>query len=287
MGVVYLTGKYYVVNIKDVEPEKYVPDLAALEFVEEDTLTPFNEYHPSINSFGSRNLFEITGLEEKLIVLLGDSFFFGYGLNDDKTVSYFLNKFDDSKKYVNLALPGANIKDSVDIYFSKKEKIRAPIAIILQILWDNDICASSYIEENAIKTVEKENKYVLPPFRYFISKDKLYRYYLNRIYAKIYQDLSKERFDKYVRNPINELIKITQASKTKIIIITYGNERRFEKYTVWLKQYCLKNNIYFYRIEDIIDAKYINDRLPDGHPSARFNKMLAGQLVPLLKDSEI
>jgi hypothetical protein len=264
-----------------------VPDIAGLEFVEEDTLTSFNEYHPTINSFGSRNLFELSGLEEKIVVLLGDSFFFGYGLNDDETVSYFLNKFDNNKKYINLALPGANIKDSVAIYFSKWENMRTPSAIILQLLWPNDICASSYIEEKTIKTVEKEYKYILPPFRYLFSKDKLYRFYLNRIYAKIYQDLSKERFDKYVRNPINELIEKTYASETKIIIITYGNKRRFENYTGWLKHFCVENNIYFYRIEHIIDAKYINDRLPDGHPSGKFNKVLAEQLVSLLKDSEI
>ena len=116
LSIIYLIGKYCLVNIKDIEPLKYVADVAGLEFVEEDTVTSFNEYHPTINSIGSRNLFELTGVEEKIVVLLGDSFFFGYGLNDDETVSYFLNKFDNSKKYVNLALPGANIRDSVAIY---------------------------------------------------------------------------------------------------------------------------------------------------------------------------
>jgi len=264
-----------------------VPDIAGLEFVKEDAVTSFNEYHPTINNIGSRNLFELSELEENIIVLLGDSFFFGYGLNDNETVSYFLNKFDSSKKYVNLALPGANVIDSVAIYFSKWKNMKAPSAIILQLLWSNDICASSLIEHRAFEIIEKEYKYILPPFRYILSKDKLYLYFINRIYEKIFQDLTKERFEKYIKNPINDLLGATHKNKAKVMVIAYGNKKRFKTYTKWLKQYCLEENIYIIRIENIIDDKYINDRLPDGHPSGQFNKALAKKIILLLKDIEI
>ena len=98
----FIIYSYFYLDIKKIEPQKYIADLAIFEFDDSiDATTPYNTYHPHFNSFGSRNLFEVSNLINDIVILLGDSFFFGYGLNDNETISFFLKKFDKKRKYIN------------------------------------------------------------------------------------------------------------------------------------------------------------------------------------------
>lgn len=269
-----------------IEPKKYIANptlLMARHYTGKHQSLFTRKYYTTYNNFGSRNLFEVEDTEEdERIVLLGDSYFNGAGLNDNETISYFLNKIDNKNKYINLALVGANINDSVAYYFVKWEGMANPKAIVFQILWGNDICASSFIQEKVERIIAKDYKYLLPPFCNIFTKKILLRYYLSQIYAKINQNLTEDRFLKYFINPLSRLAQ----TKNKIVIITFGFAEHNRNYEEKLKKYCSRNDIYFYRIEDILENKYLMSRISknDHHPNSEFNKQLAFKISSLLED---
>ena len=276
--VIFLFCKYYFADIKFIEPKTYSFNEGRFQKTTGHTKTAFNTFYCHINAFGARNLFEVSREDKNIIILLGDSHFFGVGLNDNETVSYFLNQIDQKRKYINLASAGANVIDSVENYLLKRERINSPDIIVFEVLLRNDICASGYIAEKAKADIDDDYRHVLMPFRVFLVKNKLYRYYINKIYDKIYQDLSQKRFDEYIKNPLFKLIKAISKSNTKIMIISFDVTYKLKNYNKLLRDFCLKNNVYFFNLEDLIDHEYLIDRLPDGHPNVNFNRALAKQL---------
>ncbi|MCK4994943.1 MAG: hypothetical protein KAS13_07875 [Candidatus Omnitrophica bacterium] len=280
-----LLHKYSSPDIKSIEPKNYKPNLSIYNFrnYTGEHTTPFKKkYNVSFNSFGSRNLFKIASTrEDQRIVLLGDSFFFGSGLNDNETVSYFLNKIDNDNKYINLALIGANINDSVANYFSKWANMPAPKVIVFQIIWGNDICASSLIQQKAQEIIKNDCKYLLLPLRHILLRDIFLPYYLSKIYEKIHQDLTSKRFHEYIIKPLSRLAE----TQSKLVIIAFDSADYNKNYEKKLKDYCLSNGIYFYRLDEILEQKYLYCRIStkDRHPNAEFNKQLAFKIKALLK----
>jgi hypothetical protein len=96
--LVWLFAKYRFIDIKNIEPVNYAPDLKKLEIRGGIQATSFNVYRCRINRFGSRNPFEVTGQDKNTVILLGDSFFWGSGLGDNETIAYFLNNTDSKMK---------------------------------------------------------------------------------------------------------------------------------------------------------------------------------------------
>ncbi|MFH2137540.1 MAG: hypothetical protein ABII88_03395 [Candidatus Omnitrophota bacterium] len=276
--------KYSFPDIKTIEPENYTPNLSRLSYFSHsgDFKSISNKkFHVTINNFGSRNLFEINRSGDDNVVLLGDSFFLGEGLNDDQTISYFLNKICGKNKYINLATINANINDSVANYFSKWVNMSPPKVIIFQILLINDICASSLIQEKLHKIIETDHKYFIPPFNSIFTKKTLMQYYSNKVYEEIFKDLSEERFFKYIQDPLSNLA--SSSKKTKIIILSYTTNQRFENYNRKLEKYCLDNGMYFYHIDELLEKRYGNSIISkeNSHPSAEFNERLAHKILAL------
>jgi len=165
--------------------------------------------------------------------LLGDSNFFGAGLDDNQILSYFLNDIDRNNKYINLALVNSNINNPASFYLKKWANLPAPKAVIRQILWPNDICASAVIERKAQKTIKDDSNYLLFPFRKVFAEKILLPYYLTMIYEKICQDLTEERFDNYFLSPISNLVK----TGTELVIITFDFSKIDKNYETMLKEY--------------------------------------------------
>jgi len=278
--LVYLFAKCRFINIKNIEPINYVPNLKGLEVKEVFRTTSFNVYNCHINRFGSRNPFEITREDKNIVVLLGDSFFWGFGLNDNETIAHFLNSMDSKRKYINLALPGANICDSVERYLSKYETIQPPQMIIFQVLLFNDIYASAVIEDKIKRWINRDYRYVWYPFRVFISREFLFGYYKSEITKKIFLDLTDSRFIEYVQNPLSKITKKVSRHGTKIMLITYDDDyhKELKSYPNKLKHFCLENNILFFEVSDLVGEEYYSSRLPDGHPSAILNRTLAAKI---------
>ena len=72
------------------------------------------------------------------IILLGDSNVFGFGVNDDETISHCLNQlFDGNKIVVNLANGGWSLPQQVRRYIELGQKFQ-PTALVLHFA-DNDL----------------------------------------------------------------------------------------------------------------------------------------------------
>lgn len=151
--------------------------------------------------------------------------------------------------------------------------------IILQILFDNDICASTYIEEKVRETVLKDYKMIIQPFRLLFNENRIFMFSMRRIYTKIYQDLSEQRFQTFILNPLDKLLAQIDLNQTKLMILVYGLNDLFSQYNEMLEIYAHEKGIaYYLDINLTEDKKILSDRLPDGHPSENLNKALAEKL---------
>jgi hypothetical protein len=279
--LVYALAEAHGIELSEIEPRQYRPATHTFGWREEDAVTPFNRFHPRMNAFGSRNRFEVSDLKKDLVILLGDSFFFGYGLDDTETIAFFLNTLDKKRKYVNLALCGFNIWDSVAWYQSKYKGLpRPPVWIVIQVLLYNDIFAASHVELEVQRRMERAVKYVLPPFGLVVTRKRLFQYAMKGVVAKIHQDLSDERFRGYIRRPLNRLKAKAQEANAPIMVLVYDDEPLFEPYMGKLAQYCDQNGLHFFRVKELCKGSAFKDRLPDGaHPSGNLNRVLARQIL--------
>lgn len=275
-----LVGKYYFVNIRTIEPAEYHPEINESYLRSGVTKDANNRvFYQRINNIGARNNFDVSGSNDNLIVLLGDSHFFGVGLRDDQTVSFFLNRLDGTFKYVNLARPGFNVCDSVARYFLKENQLKAPAMIIFEILLRNDIYASNDIQSELSARIEQDYRCVLFPLRRFFNKERLLRIYLSRVESKVHQDLSDKRFDEYIGRPLDTLIAKSSKEKTKVIIVSYDCPVGLKMYEERLRDRCAMRGIIFFTLTDLLgDADVEHSRLPDGHPTVAFNSLLADRI---------
>jgi len=267
--VIYIWNKYNTVNLYIIESETDNFDVSKTSLKTGLEKTAFNSFYKTINNIGARSLFDVSKEDRNIVILLGDSFIFGYGLNDNETLSYFLNQMDPSRKYINLGTSGYNIRDSVEKYIIKSKEINPPSLIIFGIL-DNDYYNSKAIEYRLTEEINKTHKYILWPFNIFFDKRKILIHYLEIILKKVLRDLSYERFVNYVQFPMEKLLAITDENGTKLLIINYGSV-----YSQELKSWCQKNRIYYFETRDFINLKKQTYFLPDRHPSVDFNRDLA------------
>lgn len=283
--LIYIFSKYYFINLKNIEPINYIPEIIEPVCRTGIYESRFNTFFCTINNLGSRNLFDVSKEDRNLVVLLGDSHFFGAGLNDNETIGFLLNKIDSTKKYVNLSVRGFNICDSVERYLTKYNQISSPSIIIFEISLGNDLYASLYIENLLARGIKRDFRYILPPFSTFIKEYKFLYFCKRNIEKKVLNDLSDKRFIEYVQNPLNKLIEVNSRNKTKLIIISYDAGNKFANYNNKLKNFCLENKIFFFELDELIPERYIReDRLADGHPSANFNRVLAARIKNIIKN---
>lgn len=275
----YLFLKYSRLDIKAMEPRHYEAHIEGMRWREEDSRTAFNEYHPHFNRFGSRNVDEVSGEDNNVVVLLGDSFFFGYGLRDEETISYYLSQLDGSRKYVNLAFPGFNIHDSVARYLARRKELRPPKLILLQVLLYNDVCASIEIDERIGEMVARDYGYMLFPMKMLFDRNRLHRYAIGKAYSKIHQDLTSERFVEYVQRPLDVLLRHVDGDATKVMLVSFDVLGTFESYSERLAAYCRMRGMLYVADYELAEKELLlKERLPDGHPSARLNRVMAEQI---------
>lgn len=246
-------------------------------------------FYCRINALGSRNQFELSGVDGDIVVLLGDSMFFGYGLNDNETISYFLGEADSKRKYINLAMPGFNVCDSVEWYLAKRRYIKPPSLIIFEVLIKNDMYDARYVDRKMGEQIKRDYRFILYPFRWFITKERLLRLYLGRFEDKILgTSVSEGRFVEYFQNPLSKLKAEAEKEGTRVMVISYSCESQFIHYKERLKEYCQKNSIIFYELIDLVgEVGYKTCRLQSGHPSKALNKILAQRLYPKLVEAGV
>jgi hypothetical protein len=274
-GPFYLLFTYSSVDLPRIEPPRYTPKLAPLNAVE--VVTAFNTYHPRFNSFGSRNRFEVTRADRNLVYLLGDSFLFGYGLEDQQTIAHHMNRLDPTRKYVNLAQPGTNIVDSVARYRVTRKRTSAPRAVIIQTLLENDIYAATEIEVKLLAEVAEDRRLLLFPVTLFVDQSWLFRYRYRKFTEQISRDLSRARFDQYVRRPLQELAQAARRDRAQVFVIEYTDAAAYPDYHRELARLCASLGLSLHKAEQLVSPEQ-RDLLPDLHPGPRMNRIIAEKL---------
>ena len=88
----------------------------------------------TINSYGLRGK-EIVSSKES-IILLGDSFIFGYAIGDNDTISHNLEEEIKTKQIINGGVPGYGIEQMIELYKKKLRDLNHEIIVLTLIKTD-------------------------------------------------------------------------------------------------------------------------------------------------------
>jgi hypothetical protein len=237
----------------------------------------------TINRFGSRNLFQVNPADgREHVVLLGDSFFFGFSLTDHQTAAYHLGRLDPGRRYVNLAHPGYNLNDSVTRYLGLWGGHPPPRQILFQVLLSNDIADELRMYKNVLKYVGGDAALVLPPLHWIYPSQRVFMLSWKAVWSKIHRDTTRERFDAYVRRPLDRLMR-NVPSRTRVALVVFPDANEnwregFERYDRRLRRVCRQQGIAYINVLDLVGATLYESRLSDYHPSAALNRALARAL---------
>lgn len=241
------------------------------------------------NRMLARNRFEVLP-GRSYNVLLGDSFFFGYGLNDEETVCHYLNELRPSgmAPFVCLARGGVNILDSVDYFLEKWDNLPAPGIIIVEALLANDIFDQVGIEETARALITREYSRVPFPYRWVLNRKKMLLFFLQGIQRSVLGDLTNQRFYSYVGYPLERLSAAVKG-KSRIIVVDYDRDLvgPLAPYNEELRLLCRRLDIIFWGSDELVPPVLHWQRLPDGHPGGAFNNAMARSLMCIVTSKNI
>lgn len=240
----------------------------------------------TINKQGLRDKVELGPDMGPHIVLLGDSFTFGYGLDDDQTLAAHLGKLDPSHRYINAGQPLFNLHDSVTRFNALWATLPAPRVVLLQVLLSNDITSEQQVEVNIARIYEAANSWRLPPFNNKLLDPLLLDTLHDRVWKLLNADLNRARFDLYIKGAI-ERLRASIGSETTLALVLFTDSQvpGHTQMMRWTSEYCGKIRVPMWRVEDLVDGEtFENPRLSDGHPSGAFNRHLAQALAPRFKE---
>jgi hypothetical protein len=210
----------------------------------------------------------------------GDSFFFGYGLDQERTLSHQLTARDPRHRYLNLAFPGDNLLDALARYDSVKDRIGKPVAVIQQVLMGNDIYGSNGLMDFVYRTVEADRGTLPFPFDRLWDRTRALTTLTGFLEQQVREDPGDRRWQTYLEQPLTRLWRDQQAHQVPLIIVDYtGDDADFTDYRRRLQVFCRQRQIHYLDTWRLLDQKTMDDRLPDGHPTAQLNRKLAGRLL--------
>ena len=259
-------------NLKCIKFDKilvYVPAERSCKFqnIEFDTEISFDtngrkQTHPSSNKKG--------------IAIIGDSVAMGWGVNDNETFSYFLEKKLNKPVY-NLAVSGYGTSREL-IYLKNKINLNNIDTIIVQYHY-NDLNENMRFKENDLQTAKKKFEYFSKKFEksYWRIIRKSFRYSILIPY-EIITERNKIRDFTFHRIYFFKALNNHPELKNKKIIFFYTNP-----YEIKFKNYLLGQdkefkNTFFYNL-DIKDNHFFN---VDDHLNVKGNKYVAKKLADII-----
>ncbi len=266
-----------------LEPAPADPDPATLELPSLPPLTAPDPYRPTINALGARNPFEVQPADRDVVVLLGDSFFFGYRLRDDETISHHLGRLDPGHRYLNLARPGLNVVEAVARYLHKRPRLGPPAMVVVQILYLNDVFAATAVERRLHAAVERDRRWLVFPATRLLTAERLFTYHYSHFLARVFEDLSGDRHEVFVERPLRRLLVQARADGSPVVAVSFSDDPRFAAYLERTARFCAEEGVTFVEAQKLVAPQVWRDRLPDSHPSGRLNGALARGLLPVLQ----
>ncbi len=149
-----------VLNIQPMStPKRHIhqpSDIPGLvyEFIPNIRSKGFGWEHISINSQGFRSLER--DLSKQTIAVVGDSYAFGYGVEDDETNPAQLQKMLPAYNVLNAGVNGYNIEQEAIQYKAKIQQLK-PVLTIVQFVF-NDMDAKGYFDEEGIMRIGRQTK---------------------------------------------------------------------------------------------------------------------------------
>jgi hypothetical protein len=174
-----------------------------------------------------------------------------------------LNLLNNSKKFevLDFAVGGAGAFEKLEIFRKSALKYN-PDMVILQLL--NDDCQRPGIEEDAKKLFEeyKKGDYKLPPDeeKLNLSEEAIFKYF----YYISMKDHRGKECEKWLLNPISDLINITKDKNITLVVIAWNFNLPLKNR---VKQILYEKNILYLDFTDSLPPFPSDLRLSDNHLS--------------------
>lgn len=243
-------------------PKTYLPDNITIRFLPNQIAligcnNPEYRWTSRFNNEGFRD--EDVPQNESIIAIFGDSFVYGYCLQDNQTLDYFLEKRLSSKdvnyKVINFGYPGYNLKSSLRIMDNMTKKYKIKYAIVY------------FTPNDDLIECDISCRYILKKYNYSASK-------AIETNPEEYVESEMKKFPERLKDfgPILEEFIEKKEIQKKSKLLFYIDSRK-ENVSGILDQ----KNISHIEPYDILKNELI---IPlDGHPNEEFNNMLAGKIA--------
>ena len=178
-----------------------------------------NEVTYTVNSYGYRTK-EFNDIDWKeSIVMFGCSNTFCTAVNDNHTVSYFLEKLT-GRPVINMGIPGSNVFTTYYTSLSIKTKFPTPFAVLMNF---TSLDRFSIIEEYMISLYGSWNMHLCPEInlseKSSIKHDTVLR---NILYAKMIEEMWEGKCKYYQYTPFPDTESILSTSQKIDLINYYG-----------------------------------------------------------------
>ena len=228
----------------------------------------------------------------KSIIIIGDSFPAGYGINIEKTFFKIVER-TLGKNLINLSVSGTNPKDYWNRFnhFVKNDDFSE---IIYFFLPQNDFISKEK-DENTKDRKTKKSNYLSYKIKSYLSK---YTYSFNTLasikFLYFNKDKSNENFSYNFKNKeiidytysyVERIMKIKNIKKTLIVIPTRkdfqfnGNDKSYKK-LYWYEQLKKMSKLYNFMFIDVYDIFLVDEQYKyyhecDGHWNEFGNKIVS------------
>lgn len=261
-------------------PGRYGPDRPFFSVM-------FGDHTPrtTINKQGLRAPMDLGPELKDCVVLLGDSFTFGFGLDDDQTLAAHLSQLDPESTYLNAGQPLFDLHDSASRLEEIMPLLPRPRAVVLQVLFANDLTSEKYTEQRMFQLLEEARRLRWPPF-HLRRLDPLFGDIIrDRFWGKISKDLTRERFDLYFKQAIARVAQTLPDGTPLALLVFQGTPAGgMANFHLWLRAYAKEKALPYFDAKELLSPRVFSDaRLSDWHPSGEMNKALARALLPRLK----
>lgn len=264
----YFTLKPVVINTWTVPLRHTLPP-----YYEEFEYLDNHLVHYKINSDGFRDEeYSVTKPNNTFrIVVLGDSYTFGLGMQLNETLPKQLEiKLNEDTKMnyevLNFGVPSFNTKEEVEMLKGIGLKYQ-PDSVIVAFM-DNDVYDNEYNKEVYYNLSEEYKNRKLKPKQ--AQTEKLIWAEVDKRWNQRLKSMPFEETWKIVKDPLDELSVLAEKNNFEVMIFLYQGGSVYEER---LKEICSEKNWYYVKFKKNIDIDDKDLSLSNYHPTPLMNRI--------------